>query len=44
MVKRLDYLRVYLKSLRNKIEVNPDMPQLLVTERYIGYRLVLQEV
>jgi len=44
MVKRLEYLRVYLKSLRNKIEVNPESPQLLVTERYIGYRLVVPEV
>ena len=44
MVKRLEYLRVYLKSLRNKIELNPDTPQLLVTERYIGYRLVVPEV
>ena len=44
MVKRLEDLRVYLKSLRNKIELNPDTPQLLVTERYIGYRLVVPEV
>jgi two-component system KDP operon response regulator KdpE len=44
MVKRLEYLRVYLKSLRSKIEVNPDTPQLLVTERYIGYRLALPEI
>jgi two-component system KDP operon response regulator KdpE len=43
MAKRLEYLRVYLKSLRSKIEVNPDTPQLLLTERFIGYRLALPE-
>jgi two-component system KDP operon response regulator KdpE len=41
MVKRLEYLRVYLKSLRGKIESNPDAPQLLLTERLIGYRLAV---
>jgi two-component system KDP operon response regulator KdpE len=43
MVKRLEYLRVYLKSLRAKIEMNPDAPQLLLTERLIGYQLKLPD-
>jgi two-component system, OmpR family, KDP operon response regulator KdpE len=39
MVKKREYLRVYLKSLRDKIEADPNQPRLLVTERSIGYRL-----
>jgi two-component system KDP operon response regulator KdpE len=35
----MQYLRVYVSQLRRKIEVNPSMPQLLVTESGVGYRL-----
>ncbi len=33
------YLRVYMRQLRQKIEVLPAEPQLLVTEPGVGYRL-----
>lgn len=33
------YLRVYMSSLRRKIEANPARPRLLVTEQNVGYRL-----
>jgi two-component system, OmpR family, KDP operon response regulator KdpE len=33
------YLRVYLAQLRRKIERDPAMPRLLVTEPGVGYRL-----
>jgi VCBS repeat-containing protein len=37
-----EYLRVYLRQLRRKIEDDPDQPQILVTEPGIGYRFVLE--
>jgi two-component system KDP operon response regulator KdpE len=33
------YLRVYIGHLRQKIESNPDDPQIIVTEPGIGYRI-----
>jgi two-component system KDP operon response regulator KdpE len=33
------YLRVYVRQLRQKIEANPDRPQYILTETGIGYRL-----
>ena len=33
------YLRVYVKQLRHKIEPNPERPQFILTETGIGYRL-----
>jgi two-component system KDP operon response regulator KdpE len=33
------YLRVYVKQLRNKIEPDPARPQFILTETGIGYRL-----
>jgi two-component system, OmpR family, KDP operon response regulator KdpE len=33
------YLRVYVRQLRHKIEVNPERPHYIVTETGIGYRL-----
>jgi two-component system KDP operon response regulator KdpE len=33
------YLRVYVKQLRDKIEPNPGRPQFVLTETGIGYRL-----
>ena len=38
-VKNNHYLRVYMKSLRQKLEVDPARPKLLLTEMGIGYRL-----
>jgi two-component system KDP operon response regulator KdpE len=34
-----NYLRVYITGLRKKIEENPQMPVLIVTEPGVGYRL-----
>jgi len=36
----VQYLRVFIGRLRNKIEDDPANPKLLVTERGVGYRLV----
>ena len=33
------YLRVYVRQLRQKIEVDPERPQFILTETGIGYRL-----
>ena len=33
------YLRVYVRQLRNKIEPDPAQPQYILTETGIGYRL-----
>jgi two-component system KDP operon response regulator KdpE len=33
------YLRVYVRQLRQKIEVDPEQPQYILTETGIGYRL-----
>ena len=34
-----NYLRVYITGLRKKLEENPQMPELIVTEPGVGYRL-----
>ena len=34
-----NYLRVYITGLRKKIESNPQMPELILTEPGVGYRL-----
>jgi two-component system, OmpR family, KDP operon response regulator KdpE len=33
------YLRVYVRQLRRKVEADPEQPQLILTETGIGYRL-----
>jgi len=35
---QVDYLRVFIKNLRKKIETNPDSPQYITTEPWVGYR------
>lgn len=37
------YLRIYMKQLRDKLEIDPVRPRHLLTEAGVGYRLVLQE-
>jgi two-component system, OmpR family, KDP operon response regulator KdpE len=37
------YLRVYMKQLREKLEIDPVRPRHLLTETGIGYRLVADE-
>lgn len=39
----LEYLRVYMRQLRKKLETDPDQPRLLLTEPGIGYRFVVDE-
>ncbi len=41
MLDKVNYLRVYLVVLRKKLEV-PSEPGLLLTERSVGYRLVIR--
>ncbi len=36
------YLRVYLRQLRQKLEIEPDRPRWLVTEAGVGYRLLAE--
>jgi two-component system, OmpR family, KDP operon response regulator KdpE len=35
---QVDYLRVFIKNLRKKIELNPDNPKYITTEPWVGYR------
>jgi two-component system KDP operon response regulator KdpE len=37
------YLRVYIGQVREKLEVNPSSPQLIVTEPGVGYRMEVIE-
>jgi two-component system KDP operon response regulator KdpE len=35
---QVDYLRVFIKNLRKKMEANPENPEVILTEPWIGYR------
>jgi two-component system, OmpR family, KDP operon response regulator KdpE len=35
---QLDYLRVFIKNLRKKIEADPEQPEFITTEPWVGYR------
>jgi two-component system, OmpR family, KDP operon response regulator KdpE len=35
---QVDYLRAFIKSLRKKVEPDPEHPQYIMTEPWIGYR------
>ncbi len=37
-VDEVDYLRVYIRRLRRKLEANPEQPAYILTERGVGYR------
>jgi two-component system KDP operon response regulator KdpE len=37
---QMEYLRVYIRQLRQKLEENPRKPQLIVTESGVGYRFM----
>jgi DNA-binding response OmpR family regulator len=37
--EEIDYLRVYIRRLRRKLEDDPDHPRHILTERGLGYRL-----
>ena len=38
----VQYLRIYVRQLRQKIETNPERPQYILTETGIGYRLRME--
>ena len=38
--RQIEYLRVAIRSLRQKLEANPGHPQTIVNEPSVGYRLV----
>jgi len=40
---RVEYLRVYMRNLRKKLEADPDQPEYLVTEPGVGYRFLADE-
>ena len=42
-VDHTEYLRVYMRQLRKKLEVDPEHPQIIVTEPGIGYRFLADE-
>ena len=35
----VQYLRIYVRQLRQKIERSPDQPRYILTETGVGYRL-----
>jgi two-component system KDP operon response regulator KdpE len=35
----VQYLRIYIRTLRQKLEVDPEKPALILTEQGVGYRL-----
>ena len=39
----VQYLRIYIRTLRQKIEADPQQPQLIQTEQGVGYRLRMVE-
>jgi len=40
---KIEYLRVYMRQLRKKIEDDPENPHILITEPGIGYRFMSSE-
>ncbi len=38
----VQYLRIYVRQLRHKIEADPERPSLVLTEPGVGYRLMLE--
>lgn len=41
--EEVEYLRVFVNSLRKKIETTPSKPEILLTEPWVGYRFVIPE-
>ncbi len=37
---KIEYLRVYVRQLRKKLETDPDQPKIILTEPGIGYRFM----
>ncbi len=42
-VNHTEYLRVYMRQLRKKLEDDPEHPQIIVTEPGVGYRFLADE-
>lgn len=42
-VDRIEYLRVYMRQLRKKLEDDPENPKMIITEPGIGYRFIANE-
>ena len=42
-VEQPHYLRIYMKQLRDKLEVDPMRPRYFLTETGVGYRLLADE-
>ena len=40
---KIEYLRVYIRQLRKKLEDDPEQPKILLTEPGIGYRFMADE-
>jgi two-component system, OmpR family, KDP operon response regulator KdpE len=41
--EEVEYLRVFINSLRKKIEPQPSKPRYLITEPWVGYRFSLPD-
>jgi len=39
----VQYLRIYVRTLRQKLERDPEQPRLILTEQGVGYRLRVQD-
>ncbi|MDR3525710.1 MAG: response regulator transcription factor [Rhizomicrobium sp.] len=39
----VQYLRIYVRTLRQKLEADPEQPRLILTEQGVGYRLRAQD-
>ena len=39
-VEQTEYLRVFIRNLRKKVELDPNRPRYLLTEPWVGYRFV----
>jgi two-component system KDP operon response regulator KdpE len=42
-IEHTHYLRIYMKQLRDKLEIDPVQPRHLITETGVGYRLVMDD-
>jgi two-component system KDP operon response regulator KdpE len=42
-VNHTEYLRVYMRQLRKKLEIDPERPQIILTEPGVGYRFIADD-
>jgi two-component system KDP operon response regulator KdpE len=42
-IDRVEYLRVYIRQLRKKLEIDPEHPRFILNEPGIGYRFIVEE-